>query len=221
MTDYIYYGVRYARDSVWSDVNYTFDSLAFPITVGAWYLNSNDDAVGLDELDLYASVALGTYAGFDLDLGYTHFYFPESAGFHYGELALDIYRSLGFVDFIAEASYTFSGLGNQSGGWYYQAGVEKSFALTDATSLVLAAGVAYSDGYYSSPKIGLLNGGDSGFNHYYATASLPIALNCRATLTPYIGYNGSPDGWIVDEIDGGFGPQSDILHSGVTLTVSF
>ena len=39
MTDYIFYGARFAGDSVWTDVNYTFDGLTVPITVGAWYLN--------------------------------------------------------------------------------------------------------------------------------------------------------------------------------------
>lgn len=34
--DYIFYGARFAGDSVWTDVNYTFDGLAVPITVGAW-----------------------------------------------------------------------------------------------------------------------------------------------------------------------------------------
>ena len=36
-TDYIFKGVAFAGDSVWTDVNYTFDGLAVPVTVGAWY----------------------------------------------------------------------------------------------------------------------------------------------------------------------------------------
>ena len=105
------------------------------------------------------------------------------------------------------------GAGRSFSGWYHQAGIEKSFGLTDSVSLVLGAGVGYSDGYF----------GGSGWNHYYATASLPIALNCRTTLTPYIGYNGAPDTWIADGITiGSVGvAQSDILHGGVTLSVSF
>ena len=77
MSNYIFRGVEFAGDSVWSDVNYTFDGLAIPITIGALYLNGINDGGGgfgfggfpgtadFDELDLYVSAALGTFAGFD------------------------------------------------------------------------------------------------------------------------------------------------------------
>jgi hypothetical protein len=208
MSDYVFYGVRFARDSVWTDVNYTFDNFIIPINIGAWYLNGINPA-GYDELDLYASVELGSFAGFDASLGYTHYFFPESNGASnsYGEIGLDISRSLGFVDLALETNYAINF------GWYHQAGIEKSFGLTDNMSLVLGTGVGYSDGYF----------GGSGWNQYYVTASLPIELNCRATLTPYISYNGGPNGFIVDGINAGtgLGPQSDILSGGVSLSVSF
>ena len=109
-SDYIFKGVRLAGDSAWADVNYTFDNLAVPITVGAWYLNGIHDGsgpflganAGFDELDLYVSAALGTFAGFDVALGYTHYVFPEFrsnvapiGGF--GELGLNQLR-LGMID---------------------------------------------------------------------------------------------------------------------------
>lgn len=208
MSDYIFYGARFARDSVWTDVNYTFDNLIVPINIGAWYLNGINDPVNYDELDLYASVELGSFAGFDVSLGYVHYFFPESQGAanSIGEVGLDVSRSLGFVDFAAETNFLIDV------GWYHQAGIEKTFGITDNVSLVLGAGVGYTDGYY----------GPSGWNHYYVTAALPIELNCRATLTPYIGYNGAPDTWVVDGINLiPSGPQSDILHGGVSLSVSF
>ena len=229
MSNYIFYGVEFAGDSVWTDVNYTFDGLAIPVTIGAWYLNGINESfggnranqAGYDELDLYVSAALGTFAGFDVALGYTHYIFPEARGqvanrgFGYGEIGLDITRNLGFVDLAMQANKAFGGNGNID-GYYYQLGLEKSFGLTDNISLVLGAGVGYSDNYFILPG----NVSDSGWNHYYATASLPIQLNCRTTLTPYVGYNGAPDTWIADGI-GGFNPQSDILHGGVTLSVTF
>lgn len=229
MSDYIFYGVRFAGDSAWTDVNYTFDGLAVPITVGAWYLNGiNEDGLGAvgaagayDELDLYVSAAVGTFAGFDVAIGYTHFIFPEARGnvpggttSGYGEAGIDITRSLGFVDLAYQTNYAFGGFAN---GWYHQIGVEKSFGLTDSISLVLGVGIGYSDNYFSA-----LTPNDSDWNHYYATASLPIQLNCRTTLTPYIGYNGSPNGFVTDGVNPTLvDPQSDILHGGVTLSVSF
>lgn len=222
-TDYVFYGVRFAGDSVWTDVNYTFDNLAVPVTVGAWYLNGiNGAGPSYDELDLYIDLSLGTFAGFDFNLGYYHYTFPEfrsnvtpSGG--YGEAYLEISRSLGFVDVAYSAIQSFGGAGTSS-GWFHELGLEKSFELCDKAAIVLGAGVGYSDGYYTA----VLGGApDSGWNHYYAKASLPIELNCRTTLTPYIGYNGATSGMIADGIDVGLGPQSDILHGGVSLTVSF
>jgi hypothetical protein len=223
MSDYIFYGVRFAGDSAWTSVNYTFDGLAVPITVGAWYLNGiNEDGIGgaYDELDLTVSAALGTFAGFDVALGYTHFLFPETrsnlgatTGNGYGELGLDITRSLGFVDLAYESNYAMGGFAN---GWYHQLGFSKSFGLTDSISLVLGTGVGYSDNYFSA-----LTGNDSGWNHYYVTASLPIQLNCRTTLTPYVGYVGAPNSFVADGINATGDLQSDILHGGVSLSVSF
>ena len=234
MSDYVFYGYRFARDSVWTDVNYTFDNLVVPINIGAWYLNGIGGAPTYDELDLYISAELGTFAGFDASLGYTYFFFPEGVGVgSYGEVGLDISRSLGFVDFAAEANYAMLGrTGDTGGAWYYQAGISKEFGLTDAMSLVLSTGVGYSDGYASSNFLGIsaagsesqrTAGGGSGWNHYYVTAELPIALNCRATLTPYLSYSGAPDTWVADGVDGMLNGnlQSDILSAGVSLSVSF
>lgn len=225
MSDYIFYGARFARDSVWTDVNYTFDNLVVPVNVGAWYLNGIGGAPGYDELDLYASIELGSFAGFDVSLGYVHYFYPENAAAgSYGEIGLDVSRSLGFVDFAAEANYALldNRAGGTSGGWYYQAGIEKTFGLTDNVSLVLGTGIGYSDNYFANGITGFAAGRQSGWNHYYVTAALPIELNCRATLTPYIGYSGAPDTFVVDGLNVGVGgAQSDILHGGVSLSVSF
>ncbi len=218
-TDYLFHGVRFARDSVWTDVNYTFDGLALPVTVGAWYLNGiNGSALGAayDELNLYAETAVGSYAGFDFDLGYRHYLFPEFrsnvAPFGgYGEGSLGISRDLGFADFHFSSGYAFGGGGIAPSGWYHETGLERTFPLTDSIGLALGAGLAYSDGYW----------GPSGWNHYYTRASLPIELNCRVTLIPYIGYSGAPDTWVVDGAFGADQPQSDILHGGITLKVTF
>ncbi len=232
MTDYIFKGVRLAGDSAWTDVNYTTDALPIPVTVGVWYLNGiNEDGLGggFDELDLYASAALGTFAGFDVSLDYTHRIYPEvrsnglavpaTRGIGYGELGLDVKRSLGFADVLFQSNYAMGGLFN---GWYHQLGLERSFDLTDNIDLVLGAGVGYSDNYFHPLAPNGETPRDSGWNHYYVTASLPIQLNCRTTLTPYVGYVGGPDSWIADGINPtAVDPQSDVIHGGVSLSVSF
>ncbi len=218
-TDYIFNGIRFARDSVWADVNYTYEGLPVPVTIGTWYLNGIDGSAfgaGYDELRLYASAELGSFAGFDFTLGYTHYIFPEFRSNiapigGYGELNFGIGRSLGFADIHYGLGYGFGGGATAPRGWYHELGLDRTFALTDSIGLSLGAGVAYSDGYW----------GPSGWNHYYLRAGLPITLNCRTTLTPYIGYVGGPDTWVVDGAFGTLVPQSDILHGGVSLSVTF
>jgi hypothetical protein len=218
-TDYIFRGVRFARDSVRADVNYTFEGLMLPLTVGTTYLNGINGAAlgaGFDQLDLYARAGLGSFAGFDAFLGYTHRTFPEfrsnfSPFGGFGEINFGVSYGLGFADLVFGTNYAFGGGGLAPSGWFHQLGIQRTLELTDTVGLALGAGVAYSDGYW----IG------SGWNHYYLTAGLPISLNCRTTLTPYIGYTGGPNTWVVDGIIGANEPQSDILHGGVSLMVTF
>ena len=210
MTDYYFHGFQFAEDSVWADVNYTFDGLFVPVTVGAWYLNgihSNIFGPVFDQLSLYAIADLGTIAGFDVNLGYTHHWGPEIGLINFGEFSLDVRRSFGFVDFVGETNYMTDGL-----GWYHQAGLEKTIGLTDKMSLVLACGVGFVDSFIYP---------QTGFNHYYLSASFPIRLNCRATLTPYVGYFGNIDDAIGTQIGGPPGLFDDNLHGGVSLSVTF
>ncbi len=147
-TDYIFRGVRWARDTVSADVNYTTDALPVPVTIGTSYFNGiNGDGVLLgafDMLHLYTDVAVGTFAGFDVSLGYTHYVFPEfrsgggvapfTTGLGYGEIGVDISRSLGFADLTYSNAYAMGGIAN---GWFHQLGAERSFGLTDSINLVL------------------------------------------------------------------------------------
>lgn len=225
-TAYMFYGARLAQDSVWTSVDYTFD-LGLPITFGAWYLNeANPYGFGPgygDELDLTVSIALPSVAGFDVSVGYTRYLFPSTAGARQqNEYGIDLSRDLGFATLLLESNYNstlnnggVNGLGG--GAWYHQVGLEKEIGITDSIGLVLGAGLGYSDNYV--PAAG--GGTNSGWNHYYFTAALPITLNCAATITPYIGYVGAPDGFVLDGFAGSGGPQSDVLHGGISINVAF
>lgn len=223
-TDYLFKGVRFSRDSVWVEVEYALEGLPLPVMVGTSYTNGiNGSAVGAsyDELNAYAIADLGTFAGFGLDLRYDYYTFPEFRSSiapvgSYSETTLGMSRTFAGIDFRYALAYGFGdGITPDSGtsprGWYHDLGLGKTFGLTDDISLSLAAGVAYSDGFWYS----------TGWNHYYATASLPIRLNCRTTLTPYVGFSGAPDSWVADGLFGADDAQSDILHGGVSLSVSF
>ncbi|MGB0153762.1 MAG: hypothetical protein ACPGFB_07000 [Verrucomicrobiales bacterium] len=210
-TDYVFYGQRFTRDNIWTDVNYNIDTAIAPLNVGFYYLDGIQD--DYDELGIYVSTELGTYLGFDASLTYFHYFFP-SGGASNGDLTLGLSRSLGIVDFSVSAT---SSLGISNADYqYYEAGIEKAFEVTDTLDLVVGVGLAYDDGYK----------GVSDLSHYYVTAALPIELNCRATLTPYVAYQGAPTGWAADIAATGSGTdategQGDILRGGVSLSVSF
>ena len=199
-----------------------------------------------DQSNIYASVGLPSVLGFDLDLGYDHYLYsnlrgpsPGGAfggiGDSHGAISLNLSRELlwGLVgtynvayDFVTPGNdFPFSGT-NDNGAWIHTMALSKSIALTDNIGLDLSGGALYTDNVWPrSWGFPFQHARSSGWNNYFIRAALPIALNCRATLTPYIGYNGTPDTWIGDGADVDFfGPatnDNDILHGGVNIRVNF
>lgn len=233
VTDYVYQGLRLGRDSVVTDVNYGIDSF-IPLTIGATHKNVIGGAPGIDHSEVYLIGELGTVAGFDLSASYKYHFYSELGGAvgSAGEIGVHIARDLGFATFKSNVLFNHGypnswnavgGNNNDDGAWYYDFVLEKTVAIGPA-NLVLSGGVAYADNYWGRSPNAQTGGRSSGWNHYYVTAALPIELNCRATLTPFIGYSGAPDSWLMDgvgPITPGLGAQSDILHGGVSLSVSF
>lgn len=223
LSDQFIHGMRLNRDTVVSTVGYRFEALLplrfeashgmgistiFPYTV-----------IGpVDLTDVGITAELGSVFGFEVGLGYKHRFInftgaPGDVDADYGEVGVSLRRDLGFVDFVASSTLgidsrdSFFAAGGGS-GWVHTAGLEKSFRLCSSASLILSGGVGYHDGFFYDVA------GTSDWSHYYVGAALPIQLNCRTTLTPYIGYQGVQQ-WDV------FFPQGDVLHGGVNLQVSF
>ena len=196
MTDYVFYGVDLGGNAVWTGVDYAVAGT--PLSIGVWYINPTDGLLD-DELDVYASLALPEFAGFDASLTMTGYFFPDAGGDATYELGLGLGRSLGIVDWNGTVRYDF-----EIEGWYIETGISKGFAVADDIELVLSTGISYQHDYWSA-------GGD--FNHVYAMASLPIALRSNVTLEPYIAGL-----FALDAIDNF---QEDIVHGGVSLSVSF
>ena len=273
-TDYVFKGVRLARDVLWGDVNYTFDNLPFTPNIGVFHLTDLNNAVGQsfggppffipngtsnygDETRIYSSIALPSILGFDAGVGYTHYFFPTlrgpSPGGPFGDSLSEVTATLareliwGVVGSY-QADYRW---GSGFGGWLHTFGLAKGFDISDAIGLNLSGGVRYNDNYWKNfPGFGLNNfipgnshnwplgnyGRDSDWHSYFIRAALPIALNCRATLTPYIEYNGTPDGWSGDGMYGTYGGgfpivpayplggnanRNDVFFGGVSLNVDF
>ena len=223
-TDYIFYGVRLARDVVWADVNYTFDlpCVGLPVTIGAWHLSSlgsgvatGNDGYG-DETNLYAAVGLPSICGFDMELGYKALFYPttrgprgtlNNGGDSQNEISLTISREI-FCG--VTASYRaahdfnirdFNSPGQDlSGSWIHTIGLDKTIDISDCIALDLSGGVLYSDNYWANQVAA--GNRETGWNNYYIQAALPIAVGQCATLTPYLGYSGTPDTWVADGING-------------------
>ncbi len=242
-TDYVFKGYVLGQDAVSGQVDYTFDQLSIPLTLGIDYVNvvagNQLTQIANDDLALSLSTALPSIAGMDASISYTYHFYPEDpasplfASSH-GEIGLHLAKDLQFAVLKYDLVYNHSlpdawngalpTIPNQDdGAWYWDLGLERSFELCEAAHLVIGAGVAHADNYWGTAPNLQTGGRSSGWNHYYATASLPITLNCRTTLTPYLSYVGAPDSWLLDGAPNwqGLSGQSDVLHGGVVLSVSF
>lgn len=236
-SDYLFYGARLAEDSMWADVNYTFDCLPIPITLGVWAINDLNADYGT-EVDFYASFGLPSILGFDQSFGYTLYTYPSEGAFGGGpsqnEISYEISREI-YCGWTASyrVAYDFNmwdlgGLtqGGQNGAWMHTIGIAKSWEISDCVALDFGAGVLYSDNYWAPQAVNGVIQDNTGWNNYYIQAALPMAVGCTgATLTPYVGYNGTPDGWVLDGTN--YGPLSnntnfnDLLHWGVSFGVEF
>ncbi len=225
-SDYIFYGVRVARDNVWADANYTFDlpCVGLPLTVGVWHLSSlgsglaGNDAYG-DETNLYTSLGLPSVLGFDMSVGYKALFYPTTRpvtgtagalGDSQNEVAFTISRDVFCGVTVAyRAAYDFNirdfndlavPAQDLGGSWVHTLSASKSIDITDCLALDLTAGVLYTDNYWAGVPVAGQR--DTGWNNYYLQATLPIALSGCATLLPYVGYSGTPDTWVGDGLEG-------------------
>lgn len=252
-TAYVWKGIRFADDSMWGDVNYTFEipCVGLPVNVGVWHLTSLGSAAGRDqygdETNLYASIDLPSLCGFDHSVGYTWYTYPTANRTNNGftTVSPDSFSAISYsisreiycgvtLSYMAEY-FTGQGqgvtgaLGRDTSDWFHTLGLAKSFGITDCLALDLSGEVAYTDDMYagSGYRLGAAGNGlnnGSGWAYYKLTAALPIAVGRCATLTPYVSYNGTPDGWRADDLSGGMAPhanRNDVFYGGVSLSVGF
>ena len=239
-TDYIYKGVRLARDVFWGDVNYTFDRFKLPVTFGVRHLTALDSIAAFDETKLYGRVQMPERFGFRTTAGVNHYFYPNirpAAGGIFGdshtELFVRVERDIfaGITLFyqriydsnIPAAWAPFTAVRDR-GAWIRTFGASKDIDINDRMTLQLSGGALMSDNYWPFDLSGGARRRSSGWNSYYLQAALPIELNCRTTLTPYIAYNGSPDTWIADGVRSlavPGGNANDVFYGGISLRVNF
>ena len=228
-THYIWKGIRFADDFLWADVSYSFDAgLPITPTLGVWHGTDLSSTIGYgDETNIYAGIGLPEILGAEAALTYTYYLFPTFRAPNGGpngdslhSIGLSLSRELMYGLTLNSGIEYYWGQ-NDLSAWYRYAELGKTVAITDCIGVELAAGIAHVDGLYSGLNDLQISTG-TGWAHYYVKAGLPIALNCRTTLTPYIGYNGSPDTWKADGV--GLIPganHNDVFLGGVSLSVDF
>ena len=197
-SEYYYRGLWFSNQNAWYNIGAS-KKLSDTTTLNAlaYYTSSNDRRSLYQELDLGASLAYD--AGFaTLTAGYTYFFFlngyvGNGAGQTFAsEFFVSAAKTLGPVNVTATYAYDL-----YIDAGYAELALDKTFAISDSTSLVLKAASGYSiGGYYtlfnpgqSAGGNGQNIGGESVWTHVTLTASLPIALSKSATLTPYVAYN--------------------------------
>lgn len=161
------------------------------------------------------------------------------------EVQLGLKTSLGPIDIASSANYDWV-----SDGWYFDATASTTIAITDAISFVPSFNVGYAKNYTwqftrdstntflgGDPTLfGSESGGDdiSGWTAANIRFSLPIKLNSRATLVPYIALN-VPLGALQNVAQSsqssntlvgvGINPPStgfeSVVYGGVTLSIRF
>lgn len=140
--------------------------------IGTWYVNpteqSGDNDI-TDELDFY--ISLGTTIGaFDVAIGHTWYYYPESRE---GDIQDD-------------TNELFVSLGTEVGGIAVGAVYAYDMDLeTHYTEVSLGYGMAISDvvALEASVNVGFL---DENYAHSTFSLGVPVALTGSATLTPYV-----------------------------------
>lgn len=241
-SDYVYKGLLVGGQSAVGDLHYAIPGLPAPFTIGVNYANiiSPNEFANIfdDQLALYGRVELPSVAGIDAAMSYTQRFYPEDPNTALwpsssGEIGLHLSKDLKMLLLKYNAYYninvpnawngTIPTLNNQEdGAWYWDISVERQFDVV-GLPLVLSGGVAFADNYWGAAPNAQTGGRSSGWNNYFLRAEMPIELNCRTVIAPYLGYIGAPDGWLMDGApDWANRPaQSDLLHGGVTLKVDF
>ena len=202
------------------DLNYALAE-GLSLNVGAWYASwdaGTDDvgnAINGDELDLYIGLTQ-TLGAFDVSVGYTHYFFPGDGDLNTDEVYLGLATEL---DCGLGLALTYYEDIDQLSGGYLEFEAAKSFTLSECVGLDLAAGAAWCDDYELNADVDGVSSMD-GFNHWYVTAALPIALKEDVTLTPYIKYVDAASDLDSSLVDAG-AESDDHFYAGVSLSIAF
>jgi len=185
-------------------------------------LGVDDLGISFQRLQLGAAVA-HDFGPATVSLGYTYYRNMGSLNRNAplndsGEINLGLATSLGPIDIASSANYD-----HVNDSWYFDVNASTTIAITDSISLVPFANVGYGHNLnwqFAGPS------NITGWTAITTGIQLPIKLNSRATLTPYLAGNlplGTTANLGGSARDAGAPDTAfkSVLFGGVTLSVRF
>ena len=184
-------------------------------------LGVDDLGISFQRLQLGAAVA-HDFGPATVSLGYTYYRnmgtFTRVLTNDGGEINLGLATSLGPIDIASSANYD-----HVNNSWYFDVNASTTIAITDSISLVPFANVGYGHNLnwqFAGPS------NITGWTAITTGIQLPIKLNSRATLTPYLAGNlplGTTANLGGSARDAGAPDTAfkSVLFGGVTLSVRF
>jgi hypothetical protein len=201
-TSYYFRGLWFSNNNLWGSVN-----LAKPITdkltlgLGALYtetvytnLTGSGDNLAYSEYDLFGSLSYATdFATFGLVL--TNYQFPETFSGEVNnattgtvsdaivknafDIGLTMIKPMGSFNLYLGAWFD-----TKVDGWYYEAGVDYTYAVTEKFSLVPVLQMGYAIDYYTFDS-----SDNEGLTHIRAAINAPYKFTDSLTVSGYCAYN--------------------------------
>jgi len=219
--------VDWVSHYVWRGMLFTDDPVLQPsvtVSMGALSLNvwgnvdvtdvnevDNDD-YRLQEIDYSLSYAMSPMEGIDLEAGFLWYTYSswESTG--------EVYGSVTFPCVLLSPSLTAYYDVNEADGWYLNAGVKHSFAMTERLALILSGGLGWGSNNYHEYYYG--ERAHNSESDMLVQATLEYAMTEYLTLRAYAGYTELLDG-DVERLGRQVYGDSDVLFGGLGLSFEF
>ncbi len=229
-SQYFFRGLWFGDETVWTNISISKE-IAPNLTgsVNAFYTDVMDNDLAYSEANLGATLSYD--AGFGtFDLGFLYYRFfdgfggdnnglPVAGNRDATELSLTYSQEL----FYGINGHLLAAYDLRIDGGYLEAGLSKSWKLSDKVGLDVSVATGYSLGdYYSqglSAGLGLAIEPSDGFTHTLVSVAAPIALTDTVTFTPHVSCNFSHEAR--DGINGSVDRDGSEVFYGAALSVSF
>ncbi|MDA7922316.1 hypothetical protein N9B21_01915 [Verrucomicrobiales bacterium] len=197
---YIFRGLWFADDTVWGGLSIS-NEIAPGLTwsTNVWYIDAMSNALNYSEANVGTGLEYETAVG-TFSAGFLYYQFQDGFAGNSApsntpagqrdatEFNIGYSREL----FMGITGSVMAAYDLRIDAQYYEAGLSKSWALTDTIGMDLSGALGYGANNYYSRLGGDL--GRNAFTHGLVTLAFPVALKENVTLTPHLSGNFSGPG---------------------------